>query len=398
MKHEGETYCCTECFADPEIKAFIVSFDNLGNCNYCQSSGIHIAKVSDVCSFIRKGVERVYEVASDSIGWNTTDISEILDELDVFPARLSTTMELLDDFNFGDTPYYRRDRDGLEFNQIINWAEFCETAKRDQRFTILLDSPFVTEMARLMHQALTNLISTGTILYRARIVRNNQQFGHVDLTSPPLSIAGNNRMSPAGISFFYGAFDIETAIAEMRPSLGDTVVVGSFRVCKNLDVLDFSTIPEQTSPFSNSYDFRFEEFIRPFLERFAEDISKPIRPDDAPIDYVPTQIFMEYIRFWRDENSTLAAPGSDQLTLDRLTVERLASDSAALERWVSGKERNTGKEGLIYESSMRNGGKCVVLFKGQDISSETNGAWLVYADQSTYEITGVNFQHTLINR
>ena len=66
---DGEhMYCCVDCFADEEIKAFVTSFNNLGNCAYCQSTGVHVAKVSDLRSFIVNGLERVYD-ARHGDGW-----------------------------------------------------------------------------------------------------------------------------------------------------------------------------------------------------------------------------------------------------------------------------------------------------------------------------------------
>jgi hypothetical protein len=387
---EDEMSCCVECFDEPEIKEFIEALEEVGDCDYCDSKGIYIAETSEVADFILEGVERVYEDAVEHVGFDsseggyqltTTSIADILEGWGIFSERLDDPTDLLRDFNFDDVPYVRQDPYGPVSGgeeAITNWEEFCERVKRHQRFTILVPPPsesdlmpgdeppsaFVAEMARWMNQELVNVVVPGVTIYRARIVRGVEQFGNADLTSPPSSAACNNRMSPAGISFFYGALDIDTAIAEVRPSVGDRIAVASFEVCRNLGVLDFSIIPEPTSPFSDSFAFRFEEFILPFLEHFAEEISKPIRVDDALINYVPTQVFTEYLRFSTDGDGPL--------------------------------------DGLVYGSSMRNGGKCVVLFKGPEISSENDcqesDSWLRYKGHSVYEITGVEFQHTQVDK
>lgn len=382
-KRREESQCCVECFAESEseIREFIEGFNETGNCDYCGSRRTFVADVSEVAKFLKDGMERVYEDAAEHVGYDsgeggyqlpTESIDDILEGWDVFSEKLDDPSDLLSDFNFDNTPYVRKDPYGPVSGgeeAITSWEEFCDRVKRQQRFTILVPpaepdlrteeqhpSAFIADIAEWMHQELANRISPSTIIYRARIIKENERFGHVDLTSPPPSHARNNRMSPAGISFFYGTLDIDTAIAEIRPSVGDKIAAASFEVCRNIYVLDFSKTPAATSPFSETYAFRFEEFVLPFLEHFAEDISKPIRRDDALIDYVPTQIFTEYLRFSKNQ-----------------------------------------LDGLLYRSSMRNGGNCIVLFKGQDISSETDcqnsDSWLWYKGHSIHRITGVDFHH-----
>jgi hypothetical protein len=165
-------------------------------------------------------------------------------------------------------------------------------------------------------------------------------------------------MSPAGISLFYGGMSSDTVIAEVRPFVGERVAVGRFRVLEDLRVLDLSKQLPRTSPLSESYSFFFEEFTRPFLQQFTQEIGKPILPDDAAIDYVPTQIFTEYVRFFE---------GSKE--------EPIA--------------------GMIYKSSMHTRGKCLVLFRGPDISlpePERPKPWLLYMGTSVYQTAGVNYK------
>lgn len=82
------------------------------------------------------------------------------------------------------------------------------------------------------------------------------------------------------------------------------------------------------------------------------------------IDYVPTQVFTEYIRFY-------------------------------------GVEGSKPPDGIVFNSSMRTDGKCVVLFKGPEISSESDcqasGAWLKYTGHSIHKITGVSLEHTVLD-
>ena len=47
-------------------------------------------------------------------------------------------------------------------------------------------------------------------------------------------------MNPAGITAFYGAFDLDTCIAELRPAVGNVVVSARFELTEPLCVLDIT--------------------------------------------------------------------------------------------------------------------------------------------------------------
>lgn len=376
------SYCCVNCFSDPCIQQFIRDCQERGDCDYCGSEDTHIVEVNELAPFLREGVERVYEDAAHRVAYEnaeggydlaTTDMADILHwEWEVFSDTLDDPTELLEDLGcHGGTPYVRRDpygppSGGLE--EISKWEEFCTQVKEERRYTIFFKTEeegpdedshdlgkFLRDVARAMEEHLTQYIEPDTQIYRARRKQSDQPFGHKDLTSPPRKNALNSRMSPAGISVFYGALDGDTALAEVRPGLQDQVAIAQFKARKHLRVLDFSQIPPSESPFSEEYWFGFEEFIRPFLSRFSEDIARPIRPEDSPVEYTPTQIFSEFIRVFLNIN------------------------------------------GILYRSSMRPGGVCTVFFEGPEISCESDdhnkNAWLTYVGHTIREVRGIQFSH-----
>src|ERR1051325_1492730 len=108
------------------------------------------------------------------------------------------------------------------------------------------------------------------------------------------------------------------------------------------------------SPFNEFYSFYFEHFDRPFLEHFQQEVSKPILPDDAPIEYTPTQIFTEYLKVYRDD-------------------------------------KKNGIDGIVYKSSMNVGGKCIVLFRGPEISLDTDQPWLKFKGSTVHKVTGIRY-------
>lgn len=174
---------------------------------------------------------------------------------------------------------------------------------------------------------LIRAIPTGTEIIRVRIDPAAKTMA-ADIGPPPIERANqSNRMSPAGIPMFYGAFDVATAIVEtieLPRDAGQVASVGTFQAVRDLLVLDLADLPGVPSVFE--VDRHALIHTLRFLHAFAQDISGPIARDGREhIDYVPTQIVTEYFR----------------------RVFRTA-DRASL-------------DGIIYRSS-RNGERAVVLF------------------------------------
>lgn len=65
-----------------------------------------------------------------------------------------------------------------------------------------------------------------------------------DRTSPPLDKATAQRMSPPGISYFYGAADVDTALAERRELDGEVATVAQWIMARHSFVVDLARLPE----------------------------------------------------------------------------------------------------------------------------------------------------------
>jgi hypothetical protein len=103
-------------------------------------------------------------------------------------------------------------------------------------------------------------------------------------------------MNPAGILAFYGAFNLDTCIAELRPSVGSVVIGARFEITKPLCVLDtslFEAPPKKTNIFAHEYIQRTAQWH--FMTQFMREISQPVSPADEHLDYIPTQAVAEYL-------------------------------------------------------------------------------------------------------
>lgn len=180
--------------------------------------------------------------------------------------------------------------------------------KAEKYFEILINEAVSAKTKSLFGNipAAEKLIKTGQILYRARKLSPSVEKEIADnpseaLGAPPKKVAAHNRMNPAGISLFYSAENKETAIAEIRPSIGDTVSVGKFKTTRDLKFFDFRwfNVSPIRKKVSHWYDF-YKDTInaRAFLGLLHEAISQPV--SNGETGYIITQAFTEYLRHRHD--------------------------------------------------------------------------------------------------
>jgi RES domain len=111
---------------------------------------------------------------------------------------------------------------------------------------------------------------------------------------PPPHLTRGGRANPVGIPYFYAASNSNTAIEETRPPPGNKVSVCKFKTISDLELLDLITPREKISPFEVAYDQGDEDYLLrlrydvEFLCHLGAELSKPITPDVAELEYLPT--------------------------------------------------------------------------------------------------------------
>jgi hypothetical protein len=144
-------------------------------------------------------------------------------------------------------------------------------------------------------------LPAGTTVVRGRMVPSDTDpagFDAKQLGSPPATLAAANRMSPAGVSMFYGGDSPEVVIAEIGAhSTHDHAIYGTFVTLDDLTVVDLTNLP----PVPGYYSIDPDRLAIAFLHEFVADLVKPVLLDGREhIDYVPTQIVTEYLRYFTD--------------------------------------------------------------------------------------------------
>jgi len=138
-------------------------------------------------------------------------------------------------------------------------------------------------------------------------------------------------MNPIGIAYGYFGFDKITAVLEVASSPPFNAAVGQFSLKRDINVLDLGKLTESI-PSIFDVEKRSLRESSIFLNYFVTEISKPFFSDGSHhIEYVPTQIFSEYL------NQVFKFP--DDKSLD----------------------------GIIYRSAANDGGRNIVLFPPRSI-------------------------------
>jgi hypothetical protein len=208
-----------------------------------------------------------------------------------------------------------RDWQRLSPDQVMqySWESFKRLVKHSTRFFFsgvlgdpaddetLSASRFFQELASALVQIPEIFPRPCPVLYRGRMTATEPAIAKnataSELGPPPPEKAAANRMSPAGISMFYGATNLDTAIAEIgaHSSYGHAVT-GEFTPAREIRLIDLTKLPELPSIFDNKLFEQYYTIL--FLHRFVQDLTLPIDLDGREhIDYVPTQAFTEYLRY-----------------------------------------------------------------------------------------------------
>jgi len=350
---------CPDCLNDPSLRA--IAGDNLDEdeCDYCGRTGDNIATDADVVmthigeSFHTEYRDPVHELPYETAEggyqgeWmHTDDLLHTLGEDIGCDEFVEDVIQAFGLYGWCQRDYFSsRPDEALSFS----WERFAELVKHGSRYLFLdrrvrdedefaeRDEVEPADMLRKLGELVVDAglirdVDAGTEIYRARPHGLGIAFDRAaDLGTAPREVAFANRMSPAGIPLFYGAFDAETVVREAwaGPTAGKELVsVGRFTNSAALPVIDLASLPEIPSIFDE-----VRRDLRPplrFLHEFSRRISAPVRTaartEGEMVEYVPTQIVSEYFR------------------------TTFASDYGQAVR------------GLLYKSAARDGGICCALF------------------------------------
>ncbi|WP_431837074.1 RES family NAD+ phosphorylase [Cellulomonas sp. Y8] len=336
---------CTVHIADDHLLDLVAHDVASGLCAFCDTPREETVGLEVVVSNVVRAIERSYdrtEVPSDWVP--SLDTSDVLwDEFgDVFEPEtqlfiLGCLNELITVDNWEPLGWERQDG-----STYADWRTFRKLVTHRSRFIFVANkdrhtpegaeeaSRFVAEFQRIImenSEEIIREIPRQTVIYRGRMVSSlddAQSLANAAALGPaPDDRAAANRMSPAGISLFYGSATQEAAVAEIAAhdvEQRDFALVGAFETLRRFRVLDLTNL-QVPSVFDESRYARRGDLG--FLKGFVADITSPIKLDGREHrEYAPTQVLTELIRWSR-------YPSVDGIALPSAQARNLAVDNTA---------------------------------------------------------------------
>ncbi len=332
---------CAICIGEPFLHDLVEKKGEEGQCDYCGDTGSGIS-LEDLAERVETAFKTHYErTSAETEDWQYPLLSDkeldyewegegelsvdaIMNAADIPEEAAREIQKILADkyFDFDEAAmgvegefsseaHYKEISPGsAEWQE--GWHFFEKTIKTEARFfsrvaaeqlSKLFDN--IDQMRTLQGQPL--IIDAGpgtnhTHLYRARVFPSDDKLKlsmmrpDKELSAPPSHFASAGRMNARGISVFYGATSISTALAEVRPPVGSNVAVARFEIIRPLRLLDLSALAqvnETGSIFDTGYAYRLGRMV--FLRELSQRIVRPVMPDDEASEYLPTQAIADFL-------------------------------------------------------------------------------------------------------
>lgn len=183
--------------------------------------------------------------------------------------------------------------------------KFSEIEKRLQVENHFSVEPEMIQLLEKFKGAIDAAISDSTEFTRARIGFKNtklpldwgfepeyhyEPYSKSEIAAPPPRLSSAGRVNRQGVSFFYAATNVETAIAEVRPHPGDLVSIGCFKTTKSLILADFTE--SRIEKFSLS-DQLLDDFL--IIHTVNTYLNKVVPPSERE-RYSVTQLIADTLR------------------------------------------------------------------------------------------------------
>lgn len=332
-----EEQVCWKCIGDSILVREIKEKGKTGECSYCagkrkclstdwltrraRSVLRWLIRQGDMDpEFDGEGDISHYEQSGDSLSFWIADVLGVDDEeSSIIEAICEGLQPSFRDIKHGEESEFPTDAFYvlLKHRPVraeVRWQNFKTDILHGRRFFNDTAKPFLDWLfsdaetlssytARQGNQKVVRALDTGAFFYRARrcdswpAVQKVLKNAESQLGPPPHEVASAGRMNPAGVPFFYGAFDRSTCVAELRPPVGGKVVSGKFVLNRPLRVLDFISLDKIYTGGAASYfaeNYLDDSHRKVFLRKFHSTISYPVLPDDEN-EYIVTQVIAEYL-------------------------------------------------------------------------------------------------------
>ncbi|WP_375176058.1 RES family NAD+ phosphorylase [Pseudooceanicola sp.] len=292
----AQRFCCPECFDDRELRNHLFpSLDpDRGTCDFCGTTDTQLVAPEKLADYFEPLVN-VYELSEDGkslVEWMKEDWQLFTHpRMDMANAK-DLLGEILDD---GEIVRNDFAPSATYFSEgLARWDELRDELMYANRW--FLDVEIDRERLR---QLLEMLLAPPlpSKWYRARICAEGVVFEIESMGTPPKRLSSHGRANPAGIPYLYLGSLPATAAAEIRPHTGQLACVADFEV-PEIKAVDLRNPRKLVSPFILNDPSSIGQLRAdlPLLERLGEELTRPVQPAGAAIDYIPSQYLCEFIK------------------------------------------------------------------------------------------------------
>lgn len=323
------SYCCAECFGDHGLRRNVIpSRSNFrGQCEFCKKADVDLVEPGALIAEFEMLIS-IYEPNPSGkllVEWLKEDWS-LFPNLDLANSK-SLLAEILDNGDivrklFSPSQAFKSEglaawttlRDELMFKNRY----FLDEALDKDRLSVLLSHLTTNELPE--------------VWYRARITTSEAGFTIDQMGAPPRELASHGRANPSGIPYLYLGSAPDTAIAEIRPHTGEVASVAEFNLQGPITAVDLRNPRELVSPFllQDASEVGRMRADVPFLERLGSELTRPVLPRSAAIDYLPSQYLCEFIKKIGYDGVIYRSSVSDGINLALFSPARAVANSSCL--------------------------------------------------------------------
>jgi len=310
------SYCCAECFGDHGLRRSVIPSRTSvrGQCDFCKTMEVDLVEPGALSAEFEM-LTSIYELNPDGkllVQLLKEDWS-LFPKLDLANAK-SLLAEVLDDGDivrrlFSPSQAFRSEG-------LAAWNTLRDELMFKNRY--FLDEALDKDLP--------------DVWYRARITTSDTGFTLDQMGAPPRELASHGRANPSGIPYLYLGSAPDTAIAEIRPHTGEIASVARFTLQGLITAVDLRNPRELVSPFllQDASEVGRMRADVPFLERLGSELTRPVLPRSAAIDYLPSQYLCEFIKKIGYDGVIYRSSVSDGINLALFSPARAVANDVEL--------------------------------------------------------------------
>ena len=185
--------------------------------------------------------------------------------------------------------------------------DFARTVQNERRFIFEGKAGEFLTAARETSKSRAHTLKSGTCLYRAQAgsrfapenemgIEEEHPLHKERMVPDPKFINRGGRANPRGFAYLYLARDEKTALAEMRPWVGESLTLANFEIQQDLNVVVcqagsediFERLFEENSPAEKIDQWVWNDISKAF--------ARPVNREEQELSYLPTQILAEVFK------------------------------------------------------------------------------------------------------